>query len=249
MRVTEPLRGRDARGWPFISAHRGAVQPGVKADLSAYEHAVASGADFIEFDVRATADGALVASHEDTAGGLCIAEHSLADLSSAGCAPPLVDQILDLAADRVKLHVDLKDRGTEETAVAILRAHAAPSDFVLTSLEDDVVSSLKRAHPDLCVGLSLGRDKPVQWLRTRVSELFPLGRLTRCGADFIAVHYRLARLGVLRQSAHRNIPAFVWTVNDEDALATLLRNDRVTTVVTDVPERAISIVEKMREVR
>jgi glycerophosphoryl diester phosphodiesterase len=239
--VLDPLRSRASLGRPFISAHRGAAPPRAEATISSYERAVTSGADFVEFDVRSTADGVLVACHDQAVGGLRLAQHRYADLVSAGHELVRVEDVVELAAGRVRLHVDLKDRGTEESAIAILRAKSEPSEFVLTTLEDDVVSAVKRAHPDLCVGLSLGREKPAKLVRTRISELLPFGRVKRCGADFVAVHFRLAAFGVLRQAARREVPVFVWTVNEEEALNAALRDARITTVVTDLPELALRL--------
>jgi glycerophosphoryl diester phosphodiesterase len=81
------------------------------------------------------------------------------------------------------------------------------------------------------------------WLqaRERLSELFPDRRLTRCGADFVAVHRQLARLTVLRHCARTHMPAWVWTVDEEPAIAKFMSDPRVTTIITNRPDIALRL--------
>src|SRR5215831_17718775 len=49
---------------PVISAHRGGSEIAPPGTYAAYRAALAAGAGFLEFDVRGTADGELVAFHD-----------------------------------------------------------------------------------------------------------------------------------------------------------------------------------------
>jgi glycerophosphoryl diester phosphodiesterase len=51
---------------PLLSAHRGGVTLAPENTLAAYRHAFAYGMDFVEVDVRETADGVFVVMHDDT---------------------------------------------------------------------------------------------------------------------------------------------------------------------------------------
>ena len=237
---------RRDRGRPLVSAHRGAAVAGEEPDLEDYRRAIEAGVDFVEFDVRRTGDGVLVGCHDDRFAGRLIAESRFEDLvEPGGRALPRIEDIARLARGRTRLHVDLKERGTEEDVIDVLRRLAGPQRCVLTSLEDDVVREVKDRHPEFCVGLSLGRNRPANLVRTRTQELRPFRRARRCGADFLAVHYRLGDLGVLRQAARRRTPVFVWTVNDEARLSKALADHRVTAVVTDVPAVATRIADDL----
>ena len=246
-RVDAPFAGRVGLGRPLISAHRGAATAGQDADLAAYEAAIDLGAELVEFDVRCTKDGVLIACHWESIAGRRIAEHDFTDLRSAnGSHPPRIEDIMRVAHGRAKLHVDLKERGTEEAVIRLLRRHSAFEDCVITTLEDDVVAGIKRQHPDLCVGLSLGREKPQRLLSTRMSELLPFKRrFPASGADFLAVHFRLAWNGVLRQATRRQVPVMVWTINDQARLERALRDPRIAVVVTDVPDAALRVGRRL----
>lgn len=56
-----PLNGR-----VWVIAHRGASHDAPEHTVSAYDRAVADGADFLETDLRLTADGVLVCFHDST---------------------------------------------------------------------------------------------------------------------------------------------------------------------------------------
>src|SRR5215475_8433638 len=49
---------------PVISAHRGGSETAPPGTYAAYRAALAAGARYLEFDVRGTADGELVAFHD-----------------------------------------------------------------------------------------------------------------------------------------------------------------------------------------
>lgn len=51
-------------GLPQVVAHRGASEDAAEHTLAAYRHAIASGADALECDVRLTRDGVLVCVHD-----------------------------------------------------------------------------------------------------------------------------------------------------------------------------------------
>lgn len=52
----------------MISAHRGGSEAARPATYEAYQDALASGAEYAEFDVRKTSDGVLVVYHDARAG-------------------------------------------------------------------------------------------------------------------------------------------------------------------------------------
>ena len=64
-------KGRKAAGrcglpWPSVIAHRGASWWAPEATAPAYRLALELGADYLELDVQRTADGVLIAFHDDT---------------------------------------------------------------------------------------------------------------------------------------------------------------------------------------
>ncbi|HEY1421184.1 MAG TPA: glycerophosphodiester phosphodiesterase [Candidatus Dormibacteraeota bacterium] len=231
---------------PLISAHRGGTPSAGQSAADRYRQAIASGVDYVEFDVRKTGDGVAVICHDDcTRSGRPIRGLGSREVEEElGGEALTLDELLELAAGRVGLHLDLKETGYEAEIVNRVLAVCSLDQFVITS-GDESVRAIKVQFPHVRVGLSLGDDldgaSPWARLRGRFGELFPRRRIEAGGADFVAVHHRLAELNVLRYCEKRGVPAWVWTVDDEFALQRFLADRRVAALITNRPEAALRI--------
>ena len=237
---------------PLISAHRGRCGVEGLSAAERYRRAIDLGVDFVEFDVRRTADGADIVYHDPrTPSSRSISNLSLEEVKTElGSEVLTLHELLDIAKGPVGLHIDLKQVGYEADIVSLALEHRNESQFVITSLEDVSIRTIKEQFPQVRAGLSLGRvvDGLPVWRRltVRLSELFPGRRLRRCHADFVAVHEQLARLRVLRFSARKRIPAWVWPVDDEVEMARFLADSRVATLITNRPDLALRLRAKTR---
>jgi glycerophosphoryl diester phosphodiesterase len=227
---------------PLVIAHRGDSVGAAGNSLAAFDSAIVGGADMIEFDVRRTKDEQLVVYHNPDIDGVPLARLTHSELTHrAPHPPPLLDEVLDLAKDRVDLDVELKEDGYVATVLQKLLEHHEPERCIVTSFLDDVLLQVKERAPDLRTGLLLGRDNPASVVVTRMTELFPIDRLRRCRADYAAPHQRLARLGALRRAHRAGLQSLVWTVNSDEAMLEFLADERVAGVITDAPRRALAL--------
>jgi glycerophosphoryl diester phosphodiesterase len=204
--------------------------------------------EYVEFDIRRTADGVYVVHHDPRVQhtGPALSTLTHAELSErSGYPVPVVDDVMALITGKAMGHLDLKEPGYErhviDRAVALLGADG----FVATTLEDRSVAAITRAFPAVRTALSLGRDRKELGLArlpgTRLSELLPMRRVRACGAHGVAVHQRLARTNVLREAARHGLFTLVWTVNDDALMRAFLTDDRVDVLVTDRPRRALEL--------
>lgn len=230
----------------LISAHRGGSALDGERAVERYLRAIELGVDYVEFDVRRTLDRVMVVCHDDcTVSGRSIAAFDYAELTGElGGEALTLDALLDAAAGRVGLHLDLKEAGFEELLVNTVLERCPVDSLVITS-HDAVVFEVKRLFPQVRAGLSLGEDLThvSPWLKpgVRLRELFPGRRLKECRADFVAVHRQLAALNVLRYCQDAGMPAWVWTVDEEREIARFMADSRVTTLITDRPEVALRL--------
>jgi glycerophosphoryl diester phosphodiesterase len=228
-----------------ISAHCDHSRDAEPITYQTYSDALSSSAEYAEFDIRKTADNVLVVYHDGHAGrgGPLVAELEHQELCDRlGYAVPRVDEVMALLAGRLIGHLDLKETGYEENVVSLASSILGPGNFVVTTLEDASVATIKRAFPDVRTALSLGRSlrgvPRRQWAAVRHSELFPLSRIRACGADWVAVNYRIARLGVAG-ACHRNgIGVMVWTVDQNALIDQFLRDQRIDVLITNRPDHA-----------
>ncbi len=102
-----------------VIAHRGEHREHPENTLPAYRAAIELGCDYIEVDVRTTADGALVAIHNDTLGRR-IEDMTFAEIRKLDAGVPAFDDVLTLARNRIEVYVDAK-RVTAPDLVAALR--------------------------------------------------------------------------------------------------------------------------------
>lgn len=126
---------------PAISAHRGGSEEYPAATAEAYKSSVETGAEYVELDIRRTADGRFVVYHDDfgelTYAGLC---------ERVGYEPPLLREVFGLLAGHAIAHLDLKEIGDEHEIVELAKEMLGDR-FVVTSLEDVSIARVSRDFP------------------------------------------------------------------------------------------------------
>jgi glycerophosphoryl diester phosphodiesterase len=222
-----------------VLSHRGRYGGAEQENtLAAFAAAVARGVEGIETDVRQTADGVLVISHDAGVGGVTIAEATHAELAAGVPDLCTFEEALRAIPAGCLLDVEIKVHGIERDVLATVARHRGYADFVVTSFHDGIVTVVKSLDPAVRTGLVLGQGRPNSGLLARLSELFPAGRLRSCGADVVIPNWRLLHLGFLRRAARRGYPVWVWTVNDPHLMRRLLASPEVAAIITDRPLEA-----------
>lgn len=205
----------------WISAHRRDTDD----EAAALAGALDSGADYVELDVRRSRAGTLVVRHDRPAGE---EHHRLADA-------------LRTVRGRARAHLDLKEEGHEEEVLSLAEevfGSGGREEYVVTTRSARSIARVKALAPDVRCALSVGRSP---WRPGFAADLFPVGRVRDCGADWVALEHRLAGLGVLERCARAGLPAMVWTVNDPRALRRFLADPRIAVVITDLPRTALEL--------
>jgi glycerophosphoryl diester phosphodiesterase len=243
---------------PFISAHRGNCGVSGLPAAERYDRAIQLGVDYVELDVRRTADGVYVNYHDHvTPSGRPIGSLKYADLKAElGAELLTLAELLDVVAGRAGLHIDLKEPGHEAEIVSLVLAGEAGSrripipsppsregSVVVTTGEVESLRTIKEQFPAVRAGLTLGADMKDAhaWasVRERLGELFPGPRLKRSHADFVVAHQQLARIRLLGYCTRRRMAAWVWTVDQEAEIARFMADARVTTLITNRPDVAL----------
>jgi len=233
----------------IIIAHRGASAFARENTIESFQKAIEMGADMIEFDVRRTKDHVLVAHHDELMEGKPIKDLAYEEIRKMARDQrfPLatLEEVLQCTKEKIKLDVELKEEGYEKQCVELLLKYFNKDQFIITSFHDSCVKRIKEDYPDLKVGLILGISRPKFPTFTLLSELFPMRRCKKAGADFLVPNWELLKFGFLERMKRENIPVFIWTVNDEEMIRKFLRDERVDGIITDQPDLAISLRQKM----
>lgn len=211
----------------WVIAHRGASSEEKENTLPAFERAIELGADYVELDVQASSDGALVVFHDLRLDRLTqvrgpLRARPLAELRELGI--PTLAEVLELTAGRIGVMAELKSPW-------LYRRH----DIV-----EQTVRLLDRG--DVVVSFSRRAIQETRRLRPSLSTVQHVGYGTsiRAAAEFASAagfaDARVTRRGIAR--AHSlGLEAYVYTVNDSVRLLELQALD-VDGVFTDCPGRA-----------
>jgi len=141
----------------LVVAHRGASAAHPPGNtVEAFRAARALGADWVELDVRSTADGGLAVHHDpDLPDGRPIAELAAAELPGW---VPLLGAALD-ACGPLGVNVEIKadtvggQAVLVEAVIAELGRRGEPSRWLLTSFDWNLMAMARRLDPDLATGL------------------------------------------------------------------------------------------------
>ena len=143
---------------PLRIAHRGMPRQERENTLPSFAAALAAGAQGIELDVHATADGVVVVHHDPvTRAGLEIAATRGSDLNPAdgpaaeATAIPTLATVCDLVAKRADLFVEIKGEGIEAAVTAVLAGR--PGTFAIHSFDHATIGRLARARAPYRLGL------------------------------------------------------------------------------------------------
>lgn len=167
---------------PLIYAHRGDRSRAADNTLEAFALSVEAGADGIECDVRRTADGVLIMSHDPTHGDLPpLCDLTFAELRDAAPEVPTLAETLEGVPSRVYLNVEIKNvpnqpdfdptRSIVTEALDLIASTNDPGRVVLSSFDPDSVRAAG-GHGRLVRGLLIAGGVPMD---TAISMARDLG--------------------------------------------------------------------------
>jgi glycerophosphoryl diester phosphodiesterase len=214
----------------LIYAHRGASGRLPENTLRAFRAAIDDGADGVELDLHATADGVPVVIHDrdlarTTDGAGNVDALTLAELRSidAGGEPvPTFAEVLDLLAGRLRLDVEIKQAGIERQTLEVL-ARYPHATWAISSFEWDVLRAARRlsARAELWP-LAVGFDESL------------LAVADELGAPNVALAADAFNAAAATQLREAGLGVVVWTVNDPDE-ALRMRDLGARALCTDQP--------------
>jgi glycerophosphoryl diester phosphodiesterase len=229
-----------------ISAHRGGGEHGPEGTYEAYQNALATGAEYVEFDIRRTSDGTLVSCHPARVSRQAVAAVSYDRLCHlAGYRVPRMTEALPMLAGRASAHLDLKQAECAEEVVELASGILGPGGLLVTTGDGPLAAALGRRFQAVPFGVTIGGDLAQAAgfgaRRLRAPGLSRLAPVLATGSGWAVVHRRLARTGVLAECRDRGLKAAVWTVNADREMAHWLNSPHVDVMITDRPGHAMTL--------
>lgn len=238
---------------PFVISHRTQMGTMPENTLAGIDAAFEGGADGVEIDVRATADGELVLFHDATLERTAADPRPLADLTledlralevidthdSGGPRPiPTFDETLACVDGRGLLVIELKEPGLEERVAAAVRAHQAAEACWIWSFQPAVVQASRAALPEVPAWLTFSAGSP-----TYLGDVDPFEFAPRIGAAGLSVHHQQVTPELVDRARRRGLLVATWTVNEPDDLARV-RDAGVDAICGDFPDRTLATLSR-----
>ena len=221
-----------------VIAHRGASRVERENTLAAFEAARRLGADMVEFDVRHTADGALVIHHDAwLPDGRAVADIAAADRPAH---VPLLDEAIDACAG-MGVHVEVKNapnepgydaEGVVAPLVATLRRHDRLR-VIVSSFDLDTIDRVRRREAAI----------ETAWLVMAIEDS-TLETLLEHGHESIHPWHGSVTADVVRRCAGAGVAVNVWTCDEPNRIQELARWG-VAGICTNVPDIARRALEAM----
>jgi glycerophosphoryl diester phosphodiesterase len=222
-------------GDAIVIGHRGYDSGGVENTIGSLEAAASLNPDLVEVDIQQTGDGGFVASHDSNLLILAGVNKNLYEMTTAevisttvrmrgnsGTIPTMAEFVTRAAELEMPLLIEFKLNGHEqpgfvEAALTELDELGAIDSNIYQSTSRPVVAEIKRLRPQLRVGLTIGMLR---------------GDPSPADCDFYTLEQASYTNEFLREAHARRREVYVWTVNGNVAMRSLLR-DGVDGLVTD----------------
>jgi glycerophosphoryl diester phosphodiesterase len=239
----EACTSSDQRCLRFANiAHRGGADLRPENTLAAFEHAVALGADVLEMDVHATADGVVVLHHDATVdrttdGTGPIAMKTLAEVRALdaghrftpdrgatfpfrgqGIVVPTLEEVLTAFPD-MPVSIEIKQYAPSIVGLVldVLARTGAAGRAIVVSFDQATMDAVRAAAPaELLTGMS-------------IPEMQAFGGLDAAGeatyvppAPVAQLPYQSVSPAIMARAERFGIVVQVWTVNDAGDMRTML---------------------------
>ncbi|HUW01093.1 MAG TPA: glycerophosphodiester phosphodiesterase [Acidimicrobiales bacterium] len=227
---------------PIPFAHRGGASAAPENTLAAFQYAVDEGYTYVETDVHATADGVLIAFHDDRLDRVTdrtglIAELSWREVREArvdGSEPiPLFEELLTTWPD-LRVNVDPKADRSVEPLIEVIGRTGALDRVCVGAFSDRRIDRIRDAlGGDLCTGMG---PRQVAKLAAAATGVPFLGRFR---SDCAQVPVKQGPLPLVTrrfiETAHdHGVAVHVWTIDDAPEMERLL-DLGVDGIMTDRP--------------
>ena len=232
------------RAGPLVISHAACAGHAPENTLAGVRAALEIGADAVEIDVQASADGVPVLMHDltldrTTSGKGDLSSFTAAQLATldAGGEPvPTFAQALELTRGRALLVAEIKRPGCEEALANAVRSAGPPlgGDVMVWSFLPPALEAMRQAEPRLPGGLLLAPQSMASWPAMRELAL-------RLGLQAVSVFHLSLEREVVAEARRSGLMVYAWTADAEADIQRLIGLD-VDGIVTNFPDRALALL-------
>lgn len=231
-----------------ITAHRGASEYAPENTMASIALAVEEGADYVELDVRLTADEVPVLLHDSTLSrttgvSKAVEQVTYGELTAydagssfsdnyAGEKIPSLEEVLKAYGGKIGFNIELKDkksRSLVHLVVALIEKYGVEESCVVTSMSYEQLEWVKEKNKTIKTGYILS---------------MVYGDFYECrAADFLSIRSGFVTETVVKEAHALGKEVHAWTVNKENEFIRL-KAIGIDNIITDKPAYAREIVQR-----
>ena len=235
----------------YISAHRGSSMLAPENTIPAIERAIADGADYVEIDVRLTADKVPVLLHDRdlrrVAGKpvpvweMDLKEVRRLDAGSwfhprfAGVGIPTLEEVIEVVDDRARIYLEIKPSRHTPDLTRIVVELLQDKDYVdrvlLGAMDPEILREARSLEPEI---------------RTSLFVHTAIGEPDRSLLDALGLRAAITTVQAIQQARRHGHELHVWTVNDRREMSRFI-DMGVDNIITDRPEVLAELLRERAE--
>ncbi len=217
--------------------------------LAGLREAISAHSGYAEIDVRQTADGVLVLSHDSSLKRITGINKDISDVTYQelqtydagryfgaqfqGEKIPTLQEILSEAKGKIKLLIELKKGRKDEELIdktlSLIHAEDMEEDCIIASLSLDILKAVEMKRPSIVTAYLV---------MMAYGDLLSLGT----NVDILAIEPTFASKKLLRELKANGKKIFVWTVNKEETLSKAIKLP-IDGIITDDPYTARYVLD------
>ena len=195
----------------IIMGHRGAAALEPENTLLSIATAVEIGVDAVEIDVHLSKDKEIVVIHDATVdrttnGTGAVSSYTLEEMkrldAGKGETIPTLQEVMDLIHGKVKLVIELKDEGTEEPVVDLIKRNGLVENVYVISFWHRLVRTVKDIEGRIKTGVLFVGCPVDASIAARVS------------ADALVMKYTFVDKRFVDTAHKEGLTVFVWNIDD-----------------------------------
>ncbi|MBI1885653.1 MAG: hypothetical protein HYS09_04990 [Chloroflexi bacterium] len=236
----------------LIISHAACAGLAPENTLAGVRAALELGADAVEVDVHASADGVPVLIHDPTVdrttdGSGPVSSFTLDQIQrlDAGAKAfdgafrgervPTLAGALALTRGKALLVAEIKEPGIEEQVARVIAESDALDDVIVWSFLSQVLSSMRRAEPRLPCALLVSHEGVASWPS--------LARLAvQLGLQGVSVYHQGISEDLVRHARRRALSLYAWTVDTAEEVRRLAALG-IDGIVTNDPGKALAALD------
>ena len=214
--------------------HRGAAGHAPENTLAAIQKGITLGVDFVEIDVRRTADGVLMVLHDETVNRttngkgridrLCLRDIEKLNAGNGEHIPTL-EEVLKVAAGATGLMLELKITGAAQQTVEAVHEAGFREPVIYASFLHDELKHVRTVDPEASLMLLFGGLSRV-----------PVSRAVKYGATYVGLRHDRATRPLVNSFHRADLLVFVYTADTPSDIQHALSLD-VDGVISNFPDR------------